>query len=1230
MRYIKIIPFCLFAAALLLPSCKESPKVYPYDVFMSATGNNSGYWYPIATVLPANGTTGVPVNSISVIIFNMSVDPTTISPGVTIYSTVVGGYLTEGPANDYEISMNAENTIATITFHYGGVNPLLPSDTVDIELLSTIRDLENNVPLNNPGIWQFTTGTAPDITPPAIIGGTNNPTGGGIELTNVARLANGHEIHIDFSKTIDPNSVSLSTFSLTSPGPSYIAATYTFNPTYTRAILTPVDDLIYNTTYTVTLTTGIKDLSGNNLLAGTSWTFTTVTTPPDPFGGLPTITGPQVDLVRTNDALISWYYNKPANYTLYYGRGSGVGDMSSTLSDTYSTFQTADLTGLLLTNRRYWFYINYADVVGNSGSTGSGSPYQLNTESGEAPTSINNGPGHQHSANKLIYHPVNGNPTGFFLFWSFNSGGNNQIYSRLYDNAPAPLWASTPVFANGTYNYTYTNSVEDNIGGAILIALRNDGLYFAKRLNNSGAIMWGDNSTSTGVQLSAAAISSVSAVPVYNRITQTITSGTTEMASLGLSNYFFDDDVNLSSVKQGDIIIDPVNHGGTTAVKTGQDFVYVLGQAASVISPARTYYIGDATTSNSIDVHNHQLANTNDAPQTPPPQYNYTSGGTTFYTDHGWTPPSAPAWMGAGDIVLRNNNSTYGRLSSMTQLTPITYIYTGLADGLDNTHLYDWTYQFLNTSDNDYVVNDTKNAFSTRIARTWYEVSPGVYWWTLTLNAPGANFSAGDTYHIYDLYCNTHITQINQFNSFYQFVVDWAIGITSGLAATTIYNYTGPTGTAQTIPTNPLCDNEGSFNGTVLDGDIVVNTTTGNAAVVNSIATYNYIHALGLNYNIMNDNNSYNIIRYRYTPVVSGRTDGAGPNIQDSVTDFNLASVAAGDIAYNPVTDQYSLITSVAQHVLTLKTDIGIANNVYYAVFRQAVLYVWQEGTNLMGRIMSMEGSPPAQLRAPWIIVAGTNPHVIPDGSGNAIVVFNTPSGQVWALRLNGYGDWIRYDQVDATASTILDIKGDNAGNAVILYKYGNNDLHIQKIDSSGFLLWGAGGLSIVIGATASTQETMEYIAPNDVIVAANISNNTYIWRRGVGGANDWARNISVGTAYNPQVYYNSGGGGTVIALWQDTRFHNPPATYINTGYGVFGLKMNYSNGNIAAGWTANGTGAADNNGVSIILNRNSYLLPNPLVVPYNDGGNSLLIWEDYRQGRDNDLVYYRLDNFTP
>ncbi len=168
--------------------------------------------------------------------------------------------------------------------------------------------------------------------------------------------------------------------------------------------------------------------------------------------------------------------------------------------------------------------------------------------------------------------------------------------------------------------------------------------------------------------------------------------------------------------------------------------------------------------------------------------------------------------------------------------------------------------------------------------------------------------------------------------------------------------------------------------------------------------------------------------------------------------------------------------------------------------------------------------------------------------------------------------------------------------------------------------------MAIVIGV-ATTQEKMELIAPDNVIVAANIGNNIYTWRRGTA---TWGPvSTAVGTAYNPQIYYSP--GGTVTVIWQDTRFNNPPSTYFITGcYGIFGLRLDYLNGGILAGWTANNGGAADNNGISIVLSRYSYLLPNPIIAPYNDGSNSLVIWEDYRNGRDNDLVYRNLDGFPP
>ena len=65
--------------------------------------------------------------------------------------------------------------------------------------------------------------------------------------------------------------------------------------------------------------------------------------------------------------------------------------------------------------------------------------------------------------------------------------------------------------------------------------------------------------------------------------------------------------------------------------------------------------------------------------------------------------------------------------------------------------------------------------------------------------------------------------------------------------------------------------------------------------------------------------------------------------------------------------------------------------------------------------------------------------------------------------------------------------------------------------------------------------------------------------------------------------------------------------------------------------WKANTTGVDDWNGVSIMLNYANSYWSGPKIIPYNNGSQAVLVWEDFRNsGQGSDLVFMDLDTFVP
>jgi len=218
---------------------------------------------------PANGATGVALNKKIAAAFSEAMDPLTIT---TLTFTLMQGVT----------PITGTVTYAGFTATFSPLSNLAANTTFTATITTGAKDLAGNA-LAISFVWSFTTGAAPDTTPPAVISTdpANGATGAAINKKPSAM----------FSEAMDPLTITTSTFTLqqgatnVSGTVAYVGATATFSP---------VSDLAYLTTYTATITTGARDLAGNALVSNYVWSFTTGaapdTTPPtvvsvDPLNG---------------------------------------------------------------------------------------------------------------------------------------------------------------------------------------------------------------------------------------------------------------------------------------------------------------------------------------------------------------------------------------------------------------------------------------------------------------------------------------------------------------------------------------------------------------------------------------------------------------------------------------------------------------------------------------------------------------------------------------------------------------------------------------------------------------------------------------------------------------------------------------------------------------------------------------------------------------------------------
>jgi hypothetical protein len=285
----------------------------------------------VTAVTPLNKATGVALNTKITAAFDQAMNPQTINSS-TFTLTAPGNKAVKG-----KVTYDTTNNIATFT---PSAN-LLTKTTYTATITSCVTNLMCTEMASN-FVWTFTTGAAPDITPPTVISTipvTGPPAAIDVPLNQI--------ITATFSKAMTASTITTPpqfTLQVTSTS-APVSGVVTYAAVGNTATFTPNAALTASTEYTATILTGVTDLAGNHLVTNYVWTFTTgaavVNTPPTVLSTSPANSG----AVCINGAINATFSEAMDFATFTTGTFYVTGPASAPVLGTLSI----DITGTIVT-----------------------------------------------------------------------------------------------------------------------------------------------------------------------------------------------------------------------------------------------------------------------------------------------------------------------------------------------------------------------------------------------------------------------------------------------------------------------------------------------------------------------------------------------------------------------------------------------------------------------------------------------------------------------------------------------------------------------------------------------------------------------------------------------------------------------------------------------------------------------------------------------------------------
>jgi hypothetical protein len=265
--------FTCFLAALL-------------GVFVAGCGQETVSLPGVVSVTPAQGATGVVINTTVTATFSMAMNSASITTS-TFTITGPGGAAVAG-------TVAYNGTTATFT-----PSADLDYGTTYTATIGTGASSPGGAELIGPDVWSFTT-----ITPPPAVLST-------IPANGATNVPVGQVLSATFSEPMASGTFSATTFTLSVTGGAAVAGTVTYADEV--ATFTPSSALATNTNYTATITTGATSVAGTPIASNYVWTFTTITPPPQVIATVPVNAATGVPVGQ----VLSATFNEPMNCTAY-------------------------------------------------------------------------------------------------------------------------------------------------------------------------------------------------------------------------------------------------------------------------------------------------------------------------------------------------------------------------------------------------------------------------------------------------------------------------------------------------------------------------------------------------------------------------------------------------------------------------------------------------------------------------------------------------------------------------------------------------------------------------------------------------------------------------------------------------------------------------------------------------------------------------------------------------